>query len=203
MEDYSSNSHRTKMNKENQTVTQEKKKVEKVITGTAKVKKKNELQKITDIFISEDVHDVKSYIVMDILIPAIKKAVWDVITNGLDMAMFGKNGRPKSGNSDRVSYNRSYSDNKRDYDRDRGRTKYQYDDIVLETRGEAESVLSKMDEILDMYGIVSVADLYEMAGIRDENYTNNNYGWTSLRNADYVRVRDGYLLKLPKPLPIK
>ena len=33
------------------------------------------------------------------------------------------------------------------------------------------------------------------------SYTDNKYGWTHLRSADVQRVRDGYLLKLPKALP--
>jgi len=49
--------------------------------------------------------------------------------------------------------------------------------------------------------MVSVADLYELVGIQG-SYTDNKYGWTkNIRNASVVRVRDGYLLKLPKALP--
>ena len=58
-----------------------------------------------------------------------------------------------------------------------------------------------MDELLETYGIVSVADLYELVGIIG-NYTDNKYGWTNLRNAEPIRVNGGYLLKLPKVCPI-
>ena len=71
----------------------------------------------------------------------------------------------------------------------------------LYSEGEAEDVLSRMDELIDTYGVVSVADLYDLVGISC-NYTDNKYGWTNLRNAEPVRVRDGYMLKLPKALPI-
>ena len=83
------------------------------------------------------------------------------------------------------------------------RSGYSFDDIVLESRGEAEEVLSRMDELLEMYEIVSVADLYDLVGITHD-YTDNNYGWTNIRTAEVVRVRNGgYMLKLPKVLPIK
>ena len=59
-----------------------------------------------------------------------------------------------------------------------------------------------MDELIETYGIVSVADLYELVGV-DGEYTDNDYGWTNIRNADVVRTRDGYLLSLPKAMPIK
>ena len=58
-----------------------------------------------------------------------------------------------------------------------------------------------MDELIDTYGIVSVPDIYDLVGISG-NYTDNKYGWTNLRNAEPVRVGDGYMLKLPKPGPI-
>lgn len=70
MEEYASNSHKSKVS-----ATQDassKKVVNKVVTNAATVKKKNEIQKFTDVFISEDVENVKEYIVGDVLIPAIK-----------------------------------------------------------------------------------------------------------------------------------
>ena len=62
-------------------------------------------------------------------------------------------------------------------------------------------MLDRMNEIVETYGLVKVADLYDLVGLTC-NYTDNKYGWTSLRTADIVRVRDGYTLKLPKAMPI-
>ena len=53
------------------------------------------MQKFADVFISEDVNNVKSYIVMDVLVPAIKKAISDIVTNGIDMILYGKLGNQK------------------------------------------------------------------------------------------------------------
>lgn len=58
-----------------------------------------------------------------------------------------------------------------------------------------------MDELIDTYGLASVADLYDLVGKTCE-YTDNNYGWNDIRSAAVVRVRDGYLLKLPRALPL-
>ena len=59
-----------------------------------------------------------------------------------------------------------------------------------------------MDELLETYKMVTVADFYDLVGVTCD-YTDNNYGWTSLRSAEVVRVRDGYIIKLPRALPIK
>ena len=199
--DYKPNSNRYKKEQSNAPV--ERKKVEKVVKGTVKTRKKSEVSKLKDVFISEDVSNVKSYIVMDVLIPAAKKAISDIVRDGIDMILYGDThrGRSSSGAS-YVSY-RSYSDRDRRDDRresSRTRIRYDYDDIVLESRVEAEEVLQRMDELIETYGIVSVADLYDLVG-KTCNYTDNKYGWTNIRNAEPVRVRDGYLLKMPNAGP--
>lgn len=199
--DYKPNSHKYKEEQKNPTT--ERKKVEKVVTGKVKTKKKSEVSKFKDVFISEDVSNVKSYIVMDVLIPAAKKAISDIVRDGIDMILYGDtHRRSNSSGASYVSY-RSYSDRDRRNDRpsSRSRVGYNYDDIILETRGEAEDVLDRMSELIDTYDVVSVADLYDLVG-KSCNYTDNKYGWTNIRNAEPIRVRDGYLLKLPKAGPI-
>ena len=182
-----------------------KKKIEKVVSGNVKVKKKNGVTKFADNFISEDIHNVKSYVITDVLIPSIKRAISEMVTNGIDMILYGSTGgRSKRSSADRVSYRNYYDrrDDDRYHDRDRVRTSpYSFDDIVLDSRGEAEEVIARMDELIDQYGIVSVADLYDLVGVSG-NYTDNKYGWTNIRNAEPIRVRDGYMLRLPKALPI-
>ena len=203
MTEYKANSHkvREEQKRENKEVV-ERKKIEPV--AKAKTKKKSEIKKFTDVFIAEDVTSVKNYIVNDVLIPAAKKAISDIVTNGIDMILYGeargKDRRRDSGS--RVSYTKYYErDRDRYYDRGRARRSvYDYDDIILDTRREAEDVLNRMDDLIDAYGMVSVADLYDLVGVSG-NYTDNKYGWTNLRNAEVRRTRDGYLIKLPKALP--
>lgn len=197
MEEYKSNSHKARERK-NEPVTE--KKVEKIISGSAKSKKKSGLQKITNVFVPEDVDDVKSYIFEDIIVPAVKDIILDAVR-----AFLGVNGnsRGKSSSASKISYRKYYDDRER-RDREssnRTRTGYEYDDIILDNRGEAEDVLSRMDELIDTYGVVSVADFYDLVGITG-NYTDNKYGWSDIRNASVVRVREGYMIKLPKALPL-
>lgn len=200
-EEYKSNSHRSKEGK-TEALT-DRKRVEKVIHGRVRTKPKSGVSKITDVFISEDAANVKSYIVMDVLVPAVKKAISDIVRDGIDMILYGESrGRKSSSASGYVSY-RDYSrSDDRDRFRDsRSRSNYAHDDIILDSRGEAEEVLTRMDELIDTYGNVSVADLYDLVG-KSSEYTDNKYGWTNIRNAEPIRVRDGYMLKLPKALPI-
>ena len=201
MEQYPSNSHKSKelRTEEQQPAVEDKKVVEKVVTGPVKMKKKSDFGKIFKNIVSDDAKDIKTYLVSDIVVPTIKKTISDTV----DMILFGGSRKNRSVAS-RVSY-RSYYDEPRTRDVRESApapSVVGYDDITLASRGDAEEVLSRMNELIDLYQIVSVADLYDLVGLA-RNYTDNKYGWTSLRDAEVVRVRDGYKLDLPRPLPIK
>lgn len=199
MADFKPNSHKSK-----EAAAKPEKRVEKAIVGSSSKRKKSDLRKFTDVFISEDVDNVKSYILMDVIIPAVKKAVVDVVSDGINMLMYGESGaaRSKGGTTaSKISYQKYY-DSRREVPRPNAHTSLDYEDIIFETRGDAESVLSRMDEIIAQYDFVSVGDLYDLAGQTTDNYTINRYGWTNIRNAQVVRIRDGYIIKLPKPMPL-
>jgi hypothetical protein len=140
-----------------------------------------------------------------VLVPTFKKTIYDIVVNSLDISLFGGRGGSRRSTAERVSFRDYNGVSRRDehrYGDNRTATGYSYDDIVLETRGEAEAVLSRMDELMETYQIVRVADLYDLVGITGE-YTDNNYGWTNIRNASIERVRDGYRIKMPRALPIR
>lgn len=211
MEDYKPNSNSLKeaQKKSQQTETNklENKKVEKVVTGVVRTKKKSKFEGIMSNFISEDAKSVKSYVFGEVLIPAIKKAISDIVTDGIDIILYGESrGRTnKSRPSNYVSYS-SYSNDKRDRPRMNERQammagSYSYNNIILSSRGEAEDVLARMDELIETYGLVRVADLYDLVGITG-NYTDNKYGWMNIRNAEIVRVKDEYMIKMPRAVPI-
>lgn len=199
MEDYKPNSHRYK---EEQKEKEREKKVEKVVTGKVVTKKKSKFSQFTDEFISEDAKNVKSYIFGEVLIPAIKKAISDIVTDGIDMILYGESrGGRKRSTADRVSYVNYYDRGNKPSNKQPTGSLYSIDNIFLTTRGEAEEVLERMDEIMDTYGLVRVTDLYDLVGITG-NYTDNKYGWTNIRNAEIVHTRDGYHIKMPRAVPI-
>lgn len=186
-----------------------------VSAGRARAQKKNGISKFASNIISEDAQNVKSYIIMDVLIPSFKKAISDIVTNGIDIILYGEAGHTKRSNASRVSY-RNYYDSPSDrfgksggtrYDsrdtRERGDTRpgrgsvSLFDDIVVDSMGEAKDILSRMSEYLEIYPVISVADMYDLANITTFPHTYNNYGWRSVVDAQVIRVSDGYLIKMP------
>lgn len=202
--DYNPNSNNF-INKDKTKEEPTKKKVEKVVSGNVKTKKRSEALKFADIFTSEDVNTVKNHIFSDVLVPSIKKMISDAIKTGIDMILYGDSdvSRTKSPAS-KISYAKYYNEpsyRSASEDRYSKRETYEYNNIVLETRGDAEAVLMALEDMINQYDIASVADLYDLVGIVG-SYTDNKYGWTSVRSARIERVRDGYVIRMPKALPL-
>lgn len=194
--DYQPNSHRFKEEQKNKPL-EERKPVEKVVTGVVKTRKKSEVGKLFHMFVTEDAPKLKTYLLHDIFWPGLKKGLMGAI----DMLIpggssggynYGQTSGPK------VQY-RKFSDEP-DYKKTPGvvpaRNTFEYDDIEFPNRGSAECVLDKMKDIFAEYHSVTLAEMYEAAGL-DHPYTFNKYGWMTLRGAEVIRRGDGYFIKLP------
>ena len=202
MEDYKPNSYKSK--EPPQPIVE--KKVEKVTTGKVMTKKKSGIAKAAKMFFAEDISSVKRYVIMEVLLPALKRTFLDMVNNGADMLVNGEITRSKSNTpGSKVSY-RSFYDRRDDPPRARIDSRYgsayDYDELAFETRGDAERVLATLDEIMDTYKMVKVADLYDASG-RTPSSVMFNYGWTDIHTASVVRTVDGYyMIRLPRALPL-
>ncbi len=65
------------------------------------------------------------------------------------------------------------------------------------SKEEVEEVLESLDEMIEEFGMASELDLYNLIGI-EEPSASNKYGWIDIRNTTITRVKDRYLVKLPK-----
>lgn len=183
---------------------EERQKMEKVISGTARKKKKGTLSRLSDIFVMQDVRDVKQYLLEEALIPKIKQTFVDIVMDGVNMWCYGNTkGHNDPRGSSYVSYDSRYNDYYGHYSKPELRSAdgFNFDNIILDTKGEADEVIRRLNDRIRQYGVVTVAELYEAIGW-PSTYTDCKYGWMSLRNAESVRVREGYVLRLPKVKPI-
>lgn len=200
--DYPANSHRSKEERA-LAKTEERPKVEPVISGTVKLRKKNELSKFVDLFISQDAPKIKSWVLHDVIMPAFKKAVMGTIDRLL-------NGGHGSGYSSDYSSDYAPSKPKVRYSQYSEEPNYhkatgtilaqntvEYPDIEYPSRGAAERVLISMREIHREFNNVSLAELFELSKV-EHPYTYTKYGWTSLADAKVVERGDGYFIKLPQ-----
>lgn len=178
------------------------KNLERIVTGNVSVKKKNDIQKFAETFVKEDLNTVKSYIWTEVLLPAFKA----VISDSVNMMLYGETSRNRKTNNRRasqVSYSSYYDrpNDRREPNYVRSVSRYVFDDLKFEDRGDADEVLSTLDDLLNRYPSVSIADLNELVGITGR-YTDNKYGWTDISQAYIERTRDGYILRMPKAIPL-
>lgn len=193
--------------------SKEREKLESVVSVPAKPKKKSLWQEIKEEFIAEDGRTIGHYIAKEVIVPLTKGMIQSVVNNGIDMILYGggsapgynKNNYGSGYKANNISYRPYYdqrNNNNSYYSKPRINYGYDYNEIVFESRSDAEAVYYKMAELLSTYPVVRVADYLEISG-RDSNYTDNNYGWTNLDNVQIRRSRDGgYYLDLPKPMAI-
>lgn len=180
------------------------KRVGKVTSGKVVKKKASLGRRFLNAFFGEEVEDVRGYILQDILIPTIKETINEIICGGTGIILFG-NAKGNRGNKKPgtyFSYNSIYDNKKQRPNDRRDSNRYSIDDIILESRGEAEEVLSNLLDLIQDYGAARVADLNDMVGVTGQ-FTDNYWGWTDLSGASVKRVREGYLLVLPKAVNLK
>jgi hypothetical protein len=203
MAEYPNNSHSAREKSTATAAGKTEKKLDKVVTGAAKKKKKSEARRFLNIFAPDDAENVKSSILSDVIVPGVKAAIADVIS----IVLFGDTGRigsRKSGGS-RIAYQKYYDDrrdDRREYGRPRAAVGFEYDDIIFETRGDADLVLDQLESAIAKYEVASVADLYDLAGVTCRNYTANRYGWSDIQSAKVVRTSEGYVIRLPRAVQI-
>lgn len=205
-ENYKPNSYRSREAEQQQQNNTTQRKIEKVVSGPVTIKKKSGLQKFADGFIQDDLPKLKDHVLFDIVIPSTKKAIVDIIETIFwgDGRRGGRSSLPGSKVSYGSFYNRSQTNDRPSRPTSNIRNDLDYDDVEVDSAGDAELVLDSLNEIIATYGFARVADLYELVGISTHNQCANNYGWTNLSTAGYQRNRygDKYVLKLPRALPI-
>ena len=186
----------------------EERNVKTVAHGTRR--KKSTASRLADVFVEEDIEVVKQNVLQDVIIPGIKEIIANTATDTINMVLFGDTRVVTSRSSKgHTPYGSAYSNHNnrstttKDKNHRRRRGGYTCDDVIVESRGEAEEVLDSMFDLMDTYdGIVSVADLYDLAGM-DSTHTDNNWGWDDLSGVSIKRLsRDEYLIKMPKPIQI-
>lgn len=195
----------------------ERKPLEKKVKGSVKVREKNPIQKMAGSFFEEDLSNVKTYVVQDVIIPLIKDAIADTFIGALEMLLYGSSSgrirgrRNRNGNGQQqgqasyVAYNRFSDGSSGSGLRSRNRTSsqdaYDYNSLIFDNRGDAEAVLADLRAALEQYHQATVADLYDLVG-QTGAFTDQKFGWKNLDEAHVKRVRDGYLIVLPRALSL-
>ena len=195
MESFKANSDRSRE------AANEKPKIEKVTQGEATTRKATWLSKKVDSLTNNEATDRLGGLVTrslsDMFCQGVR-IVADFFCDAISIKMTNEPMSRERGRGGRASYRQYYDgDRSESSGRAKASVSQSWDDIVYPTRGDAEMVLSEMEDLLDNFKVVSVADMFDLAGV-SSSYTDNKYGWTDLRDAYVERCRDGYMIRLPR-----
>jgi hypothetical protein len=204
MENYPPNSARSRAEHS------EPKNVERVTSEEPIRRRKGVGHQFRSTFLAGDARTAMQYVVFGVLIPAAKDALAEAGSQGIERLIFGESRAKKraahpTAATGYVNYNRrtpigTTAEPPRQLSR-RARSQHDFDEVVLVSRAEAEEVIDRLFDIVSRYESATVADLYNLVGI-NPSHTDHKWGWTDVRGAGISRVRNGYLLDLPEPLPM-
>lgn len=192
------------------------KRVKKAVVSKGDVvrKKKPLGRRMSETFFGGDARSVAGFVFMDVLVPATKDLIVDMVTQGIERSLYGEvrgqgrrspAGRP--GSRDHTPYSRISSGSSRRDPREeprltrRSRARHEFEDVILPSRVKAEEVLDGLYDILSKYEQVSVADFYDLLDETSEP-VDEKWGWEDLRGSSVIRRRDGYLINIPSPEPL-
>lgn len=183
----------------------------KKVVKAGQLKEKTFKQKVRDAFISDEVHDVKSYVVFDVIIPAIKETVRNLIVNTVDMSLFGKVRASKNveqrGGSTYIAYERMYQGggqaSKPKQQMGAPLRVTELDRVVFNDKADAIEVLSYLFDNIEQYHVASVADFLGAADL-PISPIHHKWGWYDLSGSSVDENPDGsgYYIRLPRPVSI-
>lgn len=178
----------------------------KKVSGRIVTRKQSLGTRFAENFLGGDANSVGEYIFQDVLIPALKSMVSDMVTGGIEMFLFGDRQSSSRGSSSRkkpsmISYSNYFQDMARkpaDSRASRSPRRGKLDNLYVNNRRDADVVLEMLDNIMEEFNVVTVADLLTTMDL-ESDYTDNKYGWTNLAKANVQRTPDGYKINVPRP----
>lgn len=210
VEDFPANSQGPKKSS-----TRPEKKIERVTQSSVSRRRKPLGRRFAETFVQGNPEGVGGYVVFDVLLPALKDMVVDATMTGLERSLYGERVSSSRRGSGRQGYGSRYRGGsgrdssppwKQEEKRERrmsrrGRAMHDFEEIILDSRAEADEVMDRMFHILETYEQVTVGDLYDLTG-EDHTASDDRFGWDDLRGAGITRLGrgGGYLLDLPRPI---
>ena len=182
---------------------EEKKHLDKVVTGKVSIKKKSEGRKILEKIFPSAGSDLKTTLMDDVIFPMLKNGLWEAVGRILWPNGDGPVRSSSFGGGTRINYSGFSKPQARQHYIPAGSTVgFDYDRIAFETRGDAEAVLMALDENIDAYGFATVGAFYEAAGVTTNNAQVEKFCWRSIGDAKVAQVGGGWIIRMPRAMPL-
>ena len=187
--------------------------VKPVTSQQTELRKKAWYKRAAESIFFEDSQTIGGYIMKDVVLPAIRDTIYDVITGGLGMALYSN---PKAGKANRasraggslVNYGSYYSNEKtkpKALERpDKYRTQMDIYNILLEDDPDSGrradqvgyAALEEIIECVNRYGFVTVQDLAVALNIGNIPSTMAVWGWKDVSSARVELDRGNWYFRM-------
>lgn len=192
------------------------KRVEKaVVEGTIVRKaKKGVGKRFVELFFSgETPKSVMTNVATGVVLPAVRDMLFTAGRDALHRVLYptGQSGAGGStwrqGGGAVIAYNRyaqspTPQPDQRTTMSHQGRTTGNYEELLFQSRTQAEQVIDEMFLLLEKFGTVTVGDFFDLAGVSTE-FPDRTHGWRSLQGVAPIPRDGGFILNLPRPEGLK
>jgi hypothetical protein len=183
-------------------------KLEPIVKTAVTRHKQTAWDKVKETMFGASAREVGHDVLTDVIVPAIKDLIVTSGNAALESIFWGRTGQgPRGGHNRRqhVSYDKVTKKTPFESERkmsQKARASHNFDEIVFDTRGEAEEVRDALTDYAERFDVAPISALYDLVGITG-SFQDDKWGWYELRGANVTRARvGGYLLNLPRPEPI-
>lgn len=183
------------------------------VSSPSEIKKDSFWDKFKKAWFGENVENAGEFVIFEVGIPAMKATLSDMISNGMEVLLFGESsGRHSRGRSKESSgYTGMYRrerERERDVREERRSYGYIWEQVEPRSQRDCMAIIAEMRDFAYDNEYVTVAELLDiMKASNLAEYTDENKGWYAedlKGNAcSCYAVRGGYLLDLPRPRAIR
>lgn len=206
MEEFPAQSHKSREPREIRPVT----------TEAAQVRPTPLSRRFREAIMPNGGRGVWSTMLWDVFLPGLGDNINDAMHNGID-SLFGggnasvrRNRYASARRSSRTPNNVSRHNPDRALGSSSGSERFSDDDrrnhnfsvLEINSRVEAEEVLSQMNLLIDQYDVCQVAEFLQMVRI-SPTPTDYKFGWEELGGARVVHSRGSYYIDLPQPIELR
>lgn len=193
---------------------EEREKVEPIVHGKVIQKKPNVFKRAARGMVADDVTNVGDFVLTDVLMPAVRNLIYDIVSQGAHRVLFGTARGPRRGvgtggysgpgTNLKTAYHRVTNEpiHREPTISRSDMARHNFDEIYLDDNAEAMDVLENLVARVERYGSASVADFYDYLGVTG-GFTDQAYGWKNLSGAQVRQTRKGYTFDLPRPIALR
>lgn len=179
-----------------------------VVANAPKIKKSFR-KKLREALTHDDKESIGDYLIFSVLLPNLLDTASDILHNATDSIIYGIGETSSRSKRRGAAYNKvdnvSYSRPSASTTLYNSYGKIDIDEVNFRTKVDADRVLLTLRNDIEMYNHATVCAFKEEAGVEPQYIApiDHDYGWYNLDGARPQSTRDGYILVMPKPVPIR